>query len=683
MAFRTLQPAGGTATAPVAPAALPTQGFRMLKAAVAPEPAAPPERSFLQKTGDVAKKVGGFLISNEKNLGESIAGAIIPYTTAQKQFEAAKENISKARYDFVKIVLDRKKKKEAAGQDTSKEDAQLKKVATSAGMDYGDFNPASKKTGKQIAGEALGVAADIASFGTYGQAAKGAQTGKLLVQGAGSRIAAPVLEKAGIRATAAEKVLPTATTKLGAFAQGAKVGAATAAPVGAAYGAAEGLQANEDLPKVVTRALTSGVVSGVLGGVLGGVTNLKNRTPESIRADAIAQYKKGLGATKEKYKEQADKIIPDLLDNEVWGTHKTLTKKAESGIALSREEYQKLGELQGTVETPGLLEGIDKQISDYSQGGRAVLQKNNIIKKTITDHVTMAKEVVDGLDSATIAKEGGMPALIKRAQINIADGLRGEGINDVGDFVDNLDVSKYETIGEFQRQVTKLVDDQFGAKPISVNVPRVTKLKQLKADIEALALYNKPTEAYQQDLRELAQQYGDLIYDTRKSIKTVEDNVGLSQVRKVDLAIRDVLNTQNPEYAKINKVYTLNSRLFDILDETAKRKEGHKLISWLSALTTLGGAGLGAMTGGGGGIGTAINSLVGGVIVGGLVQVLNGTAYNTLRAVQKARLADKITRIGSMQAAQYWTRVMLTQGISGVNKLLSTPDDQLDAAVQK
>lgn len=643
----------------------------------------PAEKGGGTIVGNAAGAVGRFLTSNERGFGADIAGAVIPHTASADQYAKARSSMDESQRKFVETVLARKQNRQALGMDTSKEDEQLANAMAEVKPSYGDFNPASKKTGEQVAGDALGVAADIASFGTYGKAAKGAQAGKLLVQGAGSKVVAPILEKAGIGATALEKTAPTAVSKAGAFAEGAIRGAVQAAPIGAAYGAAQGLQENGTIGKIVEKAAVSGTFAGVVGGVAGGLANLKNRTPESIKEEAIAQYKKGLNATKEKYKEMTNKVIPDLLESKTWGTRKYLLRKAEAGIKLSSSEYEQLGELQGTVETPGIFDAIDKQIAEYSQGGRAAAEKSGLISKTIANHTESAAQVVDGLTPEALVAEGGMPGLLRRAQINISDSLRAKGLTEVGDYIDNLDIGNYQSVDEFRRQVSKAVEGEFGSKPVSVNVSRVTQLQKLRDDLSSLALFNAPKEAYQQDLRELAQHYGDVIYETRKSLKTVEDSATLSQVRKVDIAIRDLLNTNNPAYAKINKVYTLNSRLFDILDETAKRKEGHALVSWLHLIAASTGGTLGgvvtAVTGAAGAVATSVASLGGGIVALGLVQMLNSSWYNTLRAVQKAQLAEKVTKIGTLYAAQYWTRLLTTQGVSAANKLLSTPDDQLDA----
>lgn len=181
-------------------------------------------------------------------------------------------------------------------------------------------------------------------------------------------------------------------------------------------------------------------------------------------------------------------------------------------------------------------------------------------------------------------------------------------------------------------------------------------------------------------MRELAQDYGETIYETRKSIKTVDDNSTLSQVRKIDSAIRDLLNTNNPDYEKINKVYSLNSKLFDILDETAKRREARPLISWYNTIVGSSGATAGGTAGtfAFGPAGTVLGSLTGGSIAVGLTSMLNSTWYNTLRAVQKAKLADKLMEIGTLNAAKYWVQILNSQGTKAVNQFLDTPKEQLN-----
>lgn len=650
-----------------------SQRLARFNSAVAPtpEPTSPAVQVGSKIVGG-AKKVADILTKSEQGFGESIAGAIIPHTQAGQQFDEAQKQSLDANNDYITLISQRLKDKRSRGEDTTDDMERLRKAGAFKGPDSSEFNPAIDKTTKQVLGEALGVATDIASFGTYGNAAKGAQGGKLLVKGAASKLAGSVLPS-----TVAEKVIPTAISKVGAFTQGAIKGATESGLLGTAFGAAQAMQDNKENGEVAKQALISGGTSALIGGILNGLSNIKNRDPKVVRDEAIASYKKGLGATKEKYKEMTDKVIPDLLDDKVWGSHKALLKKAEKGIQLSSAEYEKLGELQGMIDIAGLNTQIDDQIMSLSRGGRAFAEKAEKITNTIDRHVASSGQVLSSLPKEEIDKLGGMSELLSRTKTNIVMQLREQGITDLGDLVDNMDLSKFDDLDEYARELKRISTPYITPQPISVNTSKVSKLKQLKEDIGSLGLAGKPKEAYQQDLRELAQEYGTLIYDSRKSIKTVDDSQTLSQVRKVDLAIRDLLNSKNPEYSKINKVYTLNSRLFDILDETARRKEGHRVVSWLNGLMGTGGAATGAAIGTATGI-PILGPLLGGTIAISLTSILNSTWYNTLRAVQKAQLAEKLTKVGTLEGAKYWTKLLSTQGVKAANELLATPEEKLD-----
>lgn len=644
------------------------------------------EQPAQPKKDSVLKTIGKALISSELKFGKSIADALPSFVPGSAAWtNKQNEELMKQSEEIANNLLKAIKEKKARGEDTTRLEVALQqhiKDTSKPPIDINETNASINKSAKQIFGEALGVATDIASFGTYGNAAKGAQTGKLLVKGKMSGVLAKALPEGA--STVFEKTIPTATSKLAAFGKGFVEGAKEAVPLGVSYGAASSAQDDENLPTIMKKALTSGAISGVIGGTLSGFANMKNVSPETLKKEAVDSYKRGLNATKEKYKEQADKIIPDLLEDQTWGTRKKLIKKAEQGIRLSNDEYAKLGELEGTVNTEGLLQKIDDEISNYSQGGRAFTEKTTAVQSAIDNHLATAKQILADPDMAKqVNKAGGVSAVIADSKRNIVDQLRHNGLDDIGDLIDNLDLEKMDSIDEYARTLKNAVSEAMPNRPISVNVSKVNQLKKLRADIEAYHLASKPFEAYQQDLRELAQDYGNVVYETRKSLKTVEDNGTLSQVRKIDGAIRELLNTNNPDYEKINKVYTLNSRLFDILDETAKRKEARPLISWFNAIMGSTGATIGGTAGSAAGpAGSAVGSLAGGGLAVGLTTALNSTWFNTLRAVQKNQLAEKLMEVGTLNAAKYWVQLLNSQGVKAVNEIISSEKEKLNQVPQ-
>lgn len=198
---------------------------------------------------NILQRIGSALIGNEKNFGESIAGAILPYTAAGKQFDAAQQQSLDANKQYVDIVLARLKKKRAAGEDTSKEEEQLRNSGMSEIPSTADFNPASQKTAKQVIGEAVGVGADILSAGAYGKAAGGLKTG-VMGKAIGPTLTAPLTRSEGIIKGGVQGIL-----------QGGGYGAV--------QGGARAAQENQDTAGIAGNALLGGATGAALGGVLG------------------------------------------------------------------------------------------------------------------------------------------------------------------------------------------------------------------------------------------------------------------------------------------------------------------------------------------------------------------------------------------------------------------------------
>lgn len=496
------------------------------------------------------KKLGGALISSERTFGK--ATSTLFDKTSQKTAADTAAMAGKDQQSLIQAIHNQSNPVKKVHLIDA-----LKKVY---GVDFKsttaeELNPGFATTNKELAGSAIGVATDIASFGSYGKAAKGAESFKLLQQ---APKVAPIVD------VTSKIAKPTTVEKLTAFGKGFIKGGVKAAPIGVAYGTSGALQENKDTKDIIKSGIQGGVINAVFGGLLEGKANLKAETApykaQQLHEKAVAQYKLGLGATKEKYKELSDKIIPDLLKDKKWGTRSGLLKDALNGIKLSEDQYNELGKLQGVAEIDGILGKIDDEMAKL---------------KTPAGNI--------------LSTETGKYQALKGLQ------------QDITDYILNDQVSK-------------------AGGPV----------------------------AAQQSLRELAQNYGSTLYETRKALKTVSDSKTLSQVQMVDGAIRNLLNTNNPTYEAINKVYTANNRLADILNETAQRESTGlstrrliEIVSSIGGLVT--GGTVGAVTGGG--TGAAVGSLIGSAGIAGLSTMLESTWYNTLRAVQKEKVAQKLLEL--------------------------------------
>ena len=468
-----------------------------------------------QEGKSTLRKVGDFFTSAEQKFGETIGDALAVNTSDFKDAQQGQFDLDEMNAKLGERIIKNKKE----GKDTTNLERIYKENA-GTDFDIKTIAPSTEKSTKQIIGEGIAVGADIASFGKFGTTDK----------------------------------IRKADTAGKALFEGAKKFGTEGALISGAFGASEALQEDKSLADTGKQILKSGLTGGLISGVIGGFSSKKDflapEISEAAKQRAIELYKKGLQATKEKFKEKSEKIIPELLEGNVWGTMKSIVKKADDGIELAKDEYSKLGELQGIIETDSLIKKIDDSIEKMLRpDGTPISTKTSSYKQLLS----LKDDILAMKDKAWIV-----------------------------------------------------------GKDVTTNTTR------------------------QQKLRELAQVYGSELYDTRKAMKTINDSKTLSQIKKVDSAIREVLNKNNPEYAEINKIYHLNTELKDILIETAKRKEGHKVLGLINSVLGAGGLGVGVATG------NPLNGVLTAGVSIGLAEILNSTWWNTLRAVRKNKLADKI-----------------------------------------
>jgi len=461
---------------------------------------------------DRLKGVAGAIVPELKGFAESITGAIAAPAEARRQQEQVQRQIGTTA-DILRQSQELKVQGKTEEANKLLEDyigmQEIQAVPTGVET-LQKIVPAAAKTEKQVAGEAIGTILDIASAGVYG---KGLQATKTVGEAALS-------------------------------------GAVPSALFGTGFGISGAMQEDKELKDILGRGALGGVIGGAFGASLNALSKgIQNKAfAKKLEEKAIDQYKKGFKATTNKQKEVLQKITPDLVKSKIWGTQKNLLEKASAGVKLSREEYKKLGKLEGIANIQGVYNKIDDEIARYT-----------------------------------------LP----------------------------------------------------GGKVPRINKTKVLALNDLKGDLDAIKILNQSRsnpQAYQQSLRELSEMYGKALYDTSKSLKTVEDNAVLSQVKKVDSVIRSLLAKENPTYAEINKVNTLSSRLKGLIEENIKRKTGQDAFGLMNTIA----AGAGIITGAPSGIASA-----GGYGLGllGTMNLLKSTWFNTLSAINKQKIAEQLSKI--------------------------------------
>ena len=209
----------------------------------------------------ILKRIGKALISSERGLAETFGTAL-----AAKKIKKQEEEETGQDIELQNQIQTRMKDPKVSHEQKLK----LLKLSQELGFSAIGSIEAFQKTGRQVAGEALGTIVDVASFGTYGSAAKLAKSGKLLKK------APTIISQAG----KAIKTLPSVGKELPKFGKIAKEGAKlTGEGMAIGYGmdVAQNLQENVEGAAAFKPGLGTAIgglvpvgITGVRAGVLAG-----------------------------------------------------------------------------------------------------------------------------------------------------------------------------------------------------------------------------------------------------------------------------------------------------------------------------------------------------------------------------------------------------------------------------
>lgn len=242
-------------------------------------------KSGLDKSVEISKSIGNALISSEKGFGSDIAGAlttILPksWTGLDKLDEASQTHIKNLATTASAIKMF-----DSQGKDSSKLKGILQDEINSSPTQVKDLYPALNKTNWQVAGDAGGTLLDILSSGTYGELAKGAETGKLLT----STTKAAIQTASSAIAKNIEGNVPKQT--LGQTLKRILFGTAMHSGVGAGVGYASDVTQNLKNGKTGRDALTPGlgtatgaITPALIGGVKAGVAIGNEEAPRFINS---------------------------------------------------------------------------------------------------------------------------------------------------------------------------------------------------------------------------------------------------------------------------------------------------------------------------------------------------------------------------------------------------------------
>jgi len=490
----------------------------------------------------LAKSVGGALFSSEVNFGKTLGEAAATLTPEFKGAQDAINHLSDVNAKLNQAII----KGKQAGHDVSHLEDLAKSNQNFIDQNIGMKNvtPSIAKTPEQIYGEALGTAADIASFGEYGAAAKGAESGKLLSSS---------VQKGNILADkAANKALLTPRQRLFKDIGMAGVSAGTVAGLQGTSGA---MQANKSLEDTLSAGMGSAAggaafgagisiggkvlgkiaksvvstMSGVPQGAMEHMLENPEETTKAMRAFAadpdhgpqsvLASAEEAFGAVKKSrddaYKFALDKVQSETMQfkNGDWYIQREVTPRdVQMGLAPESSLGMKNTWVKTNLTTKGVKDTITRTLKDF--GGQAAGSNIDLSEVPLPNaYKNDLKEVVDKVYGWKDTSPVGMNRLRQNldvyykastdtsraaAQYNaIVSRIKGNLASYVSDRVPQL--------GEMNRQFTVATDfiDKIKEElKVGKNVMDQTKLNKL------LQTFNPNKQEYKELVGQLGEQGG-------------------------------------------------------------------------------------------------------------------------------------------------------------------------------
>lgn len=432
--------------------------------------------SIWSKIAGVGKGIGNALISSEKAFGQDIAAgasAVLPKSiTGQDNIDVA----TKTKQKGVTTALQGLHAAQQNGGDTKKWLDILSQRTGQPITTTADLYPALKKSNLQVSGDSAGVLLDILSAGSYGNAAKGAETGTLLTKEA--RLAAtPIAEQAtkqGLGQTL--KTIGKQTAKQ------AFVGAST----GYGYDVAGNLQDGKtglDAVKPGTGTLAGGALPVVIGGIRAGVALSKDTAPRFINSlikpkQADFSYGKDPGRTVAELGITGNNLS-DFGDN--INLHKN-----DIGTRI-QEVYSNPENSKIRLNVDDEIGKLDEAINEAAKGGK----NNQSIVNTLqnTKDALLYEHGVNG--DGVIEKVGTTPRDLSNLSPEEVFNLKKEVASH----------TKFSGTPSDDKTVNAVLKDIYGSlkeklnKAVGVNNPEIEELNQKYADLTSAELAVKNRDA--------------------------------------------------------------------------------------------------------------------------------------------------------------------------------------------
>ena len=456
-----------------------------------PSPIAPSQPSpfsgikeGLDKSIEISKSIGNALTSSEQGFGSDIAGAL---TTILPKSWTGLDQLDQASQTYVKNLATTAaaiKMFDSQGKDSSKLKGILQDEINTSPTQVKDLYPALNKTNWQVAGDAGGTLLDILSSGTYGELAKGAETGKLLTSGV--KEATQTASKA--IAKNIEGNVPKQT--LGQTLKRILFGTAIHSATGAGVGYVADVSQNLKQGKTGTEALTPGlgtaagaVTPALIGGVKAGVAIGNEEAPRFI--NSLIKPK----AANFAYGKNPGRTVAEL------GITGNSISDFENNIGKAKEDVgQKIGQVYDNPANTNIkinaqddIGKLDEAITEAAKGG-----KNNQSIVTQLQNTKDALMFEHGVDAnGNITKVGTTPRDVSNLSPKEAQAL----IQDVSShtqFTGRLSDDK--TVNATLRDIYSGIRDKINTS-VSPNNPEILDLNKKYGDLTSAQLATRNRSA--------------------------------------------------------------------------------------------------------------------------------------------------------------------------------------------
>lgn len=420
------------------------------------------------------------------------------------------------------------KKSKAEGKDTLRLERALAQLNEASGQTVADFNAMDDLgvTNRDVIGSAVRTAGTIASFGSYGSAAAGAQTGARLrnVPGAVTKIT-------------------QATTAVRGAIEGAKVGAKVGAKSGTIFGALQslglGIQDEEaGVGEVLAKTAGGAAVGGLTGGLVGGAIGAASGAIQA-RANFRTQLEEKIGGSNAPYVERIKIAAKETADE--LGTDTKAVKLIKARNAVKSSEALPIDEAiaAGDITPEQIYSDQTKKIlqPDFAKGRVQDVQlKLNAAQpglgddfvKTIDVNNTTYDEIVNkGLTKLDEVEQG--VRTVQRAGTPSAETALFKRDPKTGKIIEDIDAKKL-------MRATGLEDGDIAMMKSGTAKDRLAYKEMLDAADE---IRNNPAAAVTKKPSAIAGKNG---YKLIKAIQVEKNEAGrnIGQLVRKDLASKNV-----------------------------------------------------------------------------------------------------------------------------------------------